>query len=223
MRRLATTTFTLGLALTVGLAGCGGGGGEASKSAAQIAKDAANAAAAATSVHISGTAAAQGQKVPVDIRMSKAGAVGTGSFAGTTVQLVRVGANLYVKGAQDVLGTFLGAAAKQKADGHWVEIPVSLPQLEQLSAATDFSTFPTTFKATGTPTKTGTRTVDGKKVVALKGFGPDGAATLLVAATGTPYPVQLITSDGTLTFSDWDAPVSVQKPTDVVPLSSLTG
>jgi hypothetical protein len=214
----------LAVAAVVAVAGCGGGGDEASKSAKDIVADATAAATSAGTVHVTGTASAQGQKVPVDVRLTKAGAVGTGSFAGTTVELIRVGDSLYVRGAQQVLGTFLGAAAAKKIDGHWVEIPAAMPQLQQFLGMTDFTELVTkTLTPTQTPTKVGTRTVDGKKAVAVRGFGTDGATTLVVAASGTAYPLQLVSSDGTLSFRDWGAAVTVQKPTDVVPLASLTG
>jgi hypothetical protein len=206
------------------VAACGGGGGESSKSADQIVADAVAAATAAGTVHVSGATSAQGQKVPVDVRLTTVGAIGTGSFAGTTVQIIRVGDSLYVQGAQQVLGSFLGAAAAKKIDGHWVEIPASMPQLAQFLGMTAFSDLVTkTLKPTATATKAGTRTVDGKKAIAVKGFGTDGASTLLVAASGTPYPLQLVSADGTLSFRDWGTAVTVTKPTDVVPLASLTG
>lgn len=225
---MATTPSTRLAAALAGaallLAGCGGGGGEASKSARDIAADATAAASASGSVHVTGTAAAQGQTVPVDVRLSKNGAVGTGSFAGTTVQLVRIGDSLYVRGADKVLGSFLGAAAAQKIDGHWVEIPASMPQLQQFLGLTDFSDLVTkTLAPGGTPAKAGSRTVARRKAVALTGFGSDGSSTLVVATSGTPYPLQLVSTSGTLTFADWGTSVTVQKPTDVVPLSSLTG
>jgi len=222
-RRRTAALAVAAAALSVA-SGCGGGGGESSKTAKQIADDAAHAASAATSVHVAGTASAQGQQVPVDVRISNAGAVGTGSFGGASVQIVRMGDNIYVRGAQQVLGSFLGPAAAQKIDDHWVQIPASMPQLQQFAALTDLKQLPAQlFTPTGTVTKAGTRTVGGTKAVALKGYGTDGSSTLVVAASGTPYPLQLVSSGGTLTFGDWNAPVSVQQPSDVVPLTSLTG
>ena len=162
--------------------------------------------------------------MPVDVRISGSGATGTGSFGGANVQIVRVGDNIYVRGAQQVLGSFLGPAAMKKIDDHWVQIPAAMPQLQQFAALTDLKQLPgQLFSPSGTVTKAGTRTLGGSKAVALKGYGQDGSSTLLVATSGTPYPLQLQSSGGTLTFSEWNAPVSVQVPTDVVPLTSLTG
>ena len=203
---------------------CGGGSsGEASKSATQILQDATAAATAASSVHVAGTVAAQGQSVPVDVSIGTQGAVGSSSFSGSKVQLVRVGQNIYVKGAAQLIGGFLGPSAAAKLDDHWLLIPASLPQLAQLSGVTDKSKLLSDALATSGAQKAGTRTVGGKKTIALSGFGADGKSTLLVAATGTPYPVELISAAGTLTFSDWNAAVNPQTPTDVVSLASLTG
>lgn len=80
-----------------------------------------------------------------------------------------------------------------------------------------------TVSAQGQSVQAGTRTVAGHKVVAISGFGADGTSTLLIANSGTPYPVQLVSTTGTLTFSQWNVPVTVTKPTDVVSLASLTG
>ena len=220
-RRLASAVAAAVIAAVA--TSCGGSNGQ-SASPRQLADNAKQAASTATSVHVAGIASAQGQQVPVDVHISGAGAVGTGSFGGATVQIIRIGDNIYVRGAKQVLGSFLGPAAAKKIDDHWVQIPASMPQLQQFTALTDLKQLPAQlFTPTGTVTKTGARTVDGKKGVALKGYGTDGSSTLVVAATGTAYPLQLITSGGTLTVSDWNAPVAVQKPGDVVPLTSLTG
>lgn len=220
-RRAATAVAAA--VIVAAVASCGGSSG-GSGSPSSLADKATRAAAAATSVHVAGVASAQGQQVPVDVRISGAGATGSGSFGGATVQIIRIGDNIYVRGAKQVLGSFLGPAAAKKIDDHWVQIPASMPQLQQFAELTDLKQLPKQlFTPTGTVTKTGTPTVDGKKAVALKGYGSDGSSTLVVASSGTAYPLQLITSGGTLTFSDWNAPVSVQMPADVVPLTSLTG
>ena len=211
-------------AATVTVAGCGGSSGESSKSASTIASDASHAAAAASSMHVQGTVSAQGQNVPIDLHIGPNGAVGTGSFAGTKVDIIRSGGNIYIRGAAQVLGGFLGARAAARVDNHWVEIPVSLPQLSQFAGLTDKKQLVNdVLTSTKTPSKAGTRTVDGKKVVAVTGFGSDGTSTLLVANSGTAYPVQLVSPSGALTFSEWNAPVTVQAPSDVVTLADLTG
>jgi len=219
------STVAVAALIALSLEGCGGGSsGEASKSATQILQDATAAATAASSVHVAGAVAAQGQSVPVDVSVGDKGAVGSSAFSGSKVQLVRVGEDIYVKGAAQLIGGFLGPAAAAKLDDHWLQVPTSLPQLAQLSGVTDKSTLlADAFVVSGGPRKSGTRTVGGTKTIALSGFGADGKSTLLVAVTGTPYPVELISAAGTLTFSGWNAAVSPQAPSDVVSLASLTG
>ncbi len=214
------------VALTVAslVAACGGSSGEAGKSAQQILADARNAADAATSVHVVGSLTVQGQSAPVDVKVSTAGATGTSTFAGTPVELIRVGSNLYVRGAEDILGTFLGPKVKAAIDHKWVQIPTSMPQLAGLATATDVHQLLTqTLTPTGTVSKAGTTTVAGGKAVVLKGFGTDGKGTLLVATTGKPYPLELNDAQGKLAFSDWNTPVTAQAPAGSVSLASLLG
>lgn len=219
--RWASVIAIAPLAIVVG---CGSSAGEASKSPATIATDARAAADAASSVHVKGSISAQGQAVPVDLRITATGAVGTGSFGGATVQLIRSGSNIYVRGAQQVFGSFLGARAAAKADDHWIEIPASLPQLAQLADLTGKSSLLQTLLTSTKPAaKHGTRVINGVTAVAISGFGSDGSGQLLVATSGKPYPVQLAAAGSTLTFSDWNSPVTVSAPTDVVPLTALTG
>lgn len=203
-------------------AACGGSGGEASKSASQILTDAQNAANAATSVHLVGSVDVNGQGTPLDMKVSQNGATGTSTFAGTKVQVIRAGTNLYIRGAQDILGSFLGPKAKAAIDDKWVQIPTSIPQLESFAAATNMKTLLTqSLTPHGTVTKSGTRTVGGQKAIVLKGFGTDGQGQLLVAAKGTPYPVEFDGSQGTVTFSDWNTPVNTQPPSDSISLTTL--
>lgn len=215
-------TALVGLLL---VAGCSGGGQqEAAKPAAQVLADAQAAATAAGTVHVQGTVPAQGESVPVDLSVGPQGATGTGSFAGTTVQLIRTGDSIYVRGAEKVLGRFLGPAAEAKAAGHWVQVPVTLPQLSQLAGLTDYRVLvPQLLLAGPGLKKDGTRTVRGRKVVVLSGLGASGKATLLVAATGTPYPVERAEGSNSVTLSRWKEPVPVAAPGNAVPLSALLG
>jgi len=129
-----------------------------------------------------------------------------------------------VRGAQKVLGQSLGSGAEKKIDDHWVQLSTSMPQLAQFAGLVSLPTLVNQYLTpTTTPTKQAVSTVGGQKVVALSGYGADGKGLLSVAASGTAYPVQLQTSVGKVTFADWNAPVTVTVPTDVVPLASLTG
>lgn len=208
----------------VALLAVGCGSGEASKSAPAIIKDAQAAATAATSVHVHGAVSVQGQAAPVDLRIATNGAIGTATFGGASVSLIRVDGNLYVKGAQQLFGSFLGASAAAKAGDHWVQISTSLPQLAQLANLTAMNQLvPQLLTPSVTAAKHGMRTISGSSTIVVSGFGTDGTGSLFVAASGRNYPVQLSIGNATLSFSDWGKPVSVAAPTDVVPLTALTG
>lgn len=162
--------------------------------------------------------------MPLDLHVGPAGATGTATFGGAHVQIVATGSNLYVRGAQQVLGGFLGAGVAQKIDNHWVQLSTSMPQLAVFAGLTSMQALVKQFLSpTATPKKGSTGTVGRQEVINVAGYGADGTGSLRVATHGTPYPVQLTSTAGALTFSDWGAPVTVTVPSDVIPLASLTG
>ena len=69
----------------------------------------------------------------------------------------------------------------------------------------------------------GTGEVNGTPVVFLD--SSDGTGTLAIQTVGEPYPIQIKGSDksssGQVDFTNWNAPVNVTAPTDVVDLSAL--
>ena len=71
----------------------------------------------------------------------------------------------------------------------------------------------------------GTGDVNGTPVVFVEVKGSDGNATLAIQTVGEPYPVQLTNgeSKGAITFSNWNAPVSVTAPAGAVRPDELTG
>jgi hypothetical protein len=77
----------------------------------------------------------------------------------------------------------------------------------------------------GTATVKGTGDVNGTPVVFVEVKNSDGNATLAIQTVGEPYPVQLTNgkSKGAITFSDWNAPVSVTAPAGAVRPDELTG
>ena len=77
----------------------------------------------------------------------------------------------------------------------------------------------------GAATVKGTGDVNGTPVVFVEVKNSDGNATLAIQTVGEPYPVQLTNgkSKGAITFSDWNAPVSVTAPAGAVRPDELTG
>ena len=76
----------------------------------------------------------------------------------------------------------------------------------------------------GGATVKGTGDVNGTPVVFLEDTTGKGA--LAIQTVGEPYPVQIKgdgpDGSGEITFTDWNAPVSVTAPTDVVDISQLS-
>ena len=70
--------------------------------------------------------------------------------------------------------------------------------------------------------KTGTSTVKGQAAVGVKDTSQSG--TLYVATTGLAYPVRITkhgAGGGTITFSEWDQPVTLTAPPNAVDIEQL--
>lgn len=202
--------------VVLGVAGCGGGG-ESAKPAAQILSDAQAAAQAADSVHISGTVA-QGGGAPgaatatIDLLLTSSGDGReqiTG--AGQSLDLIKVGQFLYVKG----LGAPGAATGYQKLA---VTDPKAAPLVTQLDMK---SVFQQLVKTGSSPTIAGTDTVDGKAAVKI---APGGGVGVLYIADDAehPYPLKVESSTatgataqgpaGALMFTDWNAHTVISPP-----------
>ena len=93
LARMGRRFALLALAALV-LAGCGGGGssnGEAKKTAAQVVADAKAAALGASSVHVKGAGADNGQPLKIDMTIGQTGAKGNLTESGASFQVIRVG------------------------------------------------------------------------------------------------------------------------------------
>ena len=75
---------------------------------------------------------------------------------------------------------------------------------------------------TGAVVKMGTRTLHGVSVIELR--DASGGGTLYIAATGPPYPVQLVQTGvhhGVVSFDHWGEPVVLKAPSHPVYLTQL--
>lgn len=213
------------------LAGCGGNSERTlpaaspaavdSLGAAQIVTAAQRALAAARSVHIVGQYQQDNRPVRVDMRIAAGNtAVGTVTSNGSSVEVRRVGDQLYVKGDDTFLAA-LGDKAKATR-GKWLVGPIAQAD-RALAELTDLQGFAGTLTpGSGTLTKEAVRPLGGQQAVSV--LNPAGAR-LWVADTGTPYPLRLErlgTTVGTLDYSDYDRPVEVKAPSPTVPLSSVS-
>jgi hypothetical protein len=211
------------LAVAALAAGCGGksSSGEDAKTAAQIYQDAQKAAGSAKGVHITGSITDAGKRVDLTFDLAAESGRGTMAQGNARADVARVGNVAYMRANKQFWTAFANAQAAQLLRDKW---------LSGTSAKAPFKSFATflslgalvdsAFAKHGRLTKLGVRTYKGQKVVAIR--DPKSKETLLVADTGTPYPVAA-TGDGEIVFSNWNTPVDVKAPKGAVDISSFGG
>jgi hypothetical protein len=218
-------------------AGCGGsssptttknGTDLASKPATQVVAASVKAADAASSLHMSGTVSTKGKPIGIDMSIAKDnGATGSITLNGHKVELVIIGSNGYMKGDGAFWSQFggsAGATIAQLLQGKWLKFPVNNAQFRPIIAFSSAKALFAQLKsgADSHLQNKGTTTYKGQSVIAIDDGTQNG--TFYVAATGTPYPVALVktgSSSGAIAFSDWNQPVSLTAPTNVLDFSHL--
>jgi hypothetical protein len=219
------------VASAVLLAGCGGSGsksnGEASNAPKQVVADALKAAVGANGVHVSGSIVSSGTALTLDLRIVK-GKGGTGQMSqqGLSFQLIRVGDKAYIKGSDAFWKKFGGAGVATLLHDKWLSGSASTGNFASLTSLTDITKlFNGALGSHGTLKNAGEKTYKGQKVVAITDSSNGG--TLYVAATGTPYPVAIVSpssgKSGAIAFDEWNKTVSISAPKGALDLSSLGG
>lgn len=208
------------------IAGCGGSStnGVESKSPAEIVSAAQKAANSAKSVRVDGSVSTAGTQLTLDLQIAEGkGAKGSISEGPLSFELIRLGDSVYIKGSAAFYEHFAGSEAAKLLEGKWLQAPATSGEFATLGNLTDMSQLLSTVLGQhGSLAKGGTSTIDGKKVVAVKDTSKGGV--LYVATTGKPYPIQISKSGSTggkVTFSEWDAPVTITAPTGAINISKL--
>jgi hypothetical protein len=224
----------LTLVLTVAfLAGCGSSkqaappNSEASKPAVRVLADANAAASNASSAHVSGNITSGGTPITLDLTTARSkGATGSMSTNGLSFDLVRVGDTLYIRGSDAFLKHFAGAAVAQLLHGKWLKGPATRGRFRSLGPLTSLSAlFAGISSNHGKLVNDGKTTYKGQQVVVVRDTSDN--SKLYVAGTGTPYPVAIVggkgNQSGTITFGDWNKPVSLSPPSGAIDLSHFGG
>lgn len=227
MRIRGPLTALSAAVLVVGaIAGCGGSStnGVESKSPTEIVSAAQKAANSAKSVRVDGSVSTAGTQLTLDLQIAEGkGAKGSISEGPLSFELIRLGDSVYIKGSAAFYEHFAGSEAAKLLEGKWLQAPATSGEFATLGNLTDMSQLLSTVLGQhGSLAKGGTSTVEGKKVVAVKDTSKGGV--LYVATTGKPYPVQISKSGSTggkVTFSEWDAPVTITAPTGAINISKL--
>jgi hypothetical protein len=227
LRRSSVAALLLALTLTAALAGCGSsstGNGVASKTPAEIVAAAQATADGASSVYISGTIVSTEAPVSLDMELL-AGKGGRGRIAqsGLSFELIQVGETIYIDGSAAFYRHIGGPAAAQLFQGKWLKAPAATGEFAPLVALTDQRRLMNSALATrGTLRNAGVTTVNGQKAVAVDDISEGG--TLYVAATGKPYPIEVVKDGGkggTVVFDRWNEPVTLVAPADAIDITKL--
>lgn len=204
--------------------------GVASLSGPEILAKAQTAAKAATSVTVVGTVPQGSSPISIDMAVGNGEADGTITVKNVTVQIRVTGGKTYINAPAalfEKMGGSAGKIAGTVLGGKWFEVPSTGAVASSFNGIDNIANKDTLFasllSAGKNPTVKGTDTVSGQPAVILS--GPNGG-TLAVATTGEPYPLQVKAksgSTGSVDFKDWNVPVNVTVPTDLVDLGALTG
>jgi hypothetical protein len=207
------------------LTGCGGSGSSsiATKPPEQVVAAARAAARGAATVHVWGSTI--GASKPISLNMELVagkGAKGHVSVEGLGIDLVALERALYLNGSAAFYSRVAGPVAAARLHGRWLKAPsgsgnfASFWELSDLRRLTDG-----TLARHGHLAAAGTASVQGRPAVAVRDVST--GATLYVAATGTPYPLEIADAGGSgrITFDRWNQPVTLEAPPRAMNITQL--
>jgi hypothetical protein len=197
--------------------------GVASKSPGAIISAADTAITGVKSVRVSGSIVSGGSRITLDLSLA-AGKGGRGQMSenGLGFQMVVLDQTVYIDGSPAFWRHFGGAAAAQLFQGKWLKAPANGSFASVALLTNVHELFTQLLSSHGTLAKGATTTVDGQKVVAIKDTTKN--ATLYVATTGKPYPVEIVktgSGGGRVVFDRFNQSVSVTAPAHAIDLSQL--
>jgi hypothetical protein len=197
--------------------------GVASKSPGAIISAADTAITGVKSVRVSGSIVSGGSRITLDLSLA-AGKGGRGQMSenGLGFQMVVLDQTVYIDGSPAFWRHFGGAAAAQLFQGKWLKAPANGSFASVALLTNVHELFTQLLSSHGTLAKGATTTVDGQKVVAIKDTTKN--ATLYVATTGKPYPVEIVktgSGGGRVLFDRFNQSVSVTAPANAIDLSKL--
>ena len=188
----------------------------------------------ATSVTAKGAITQGGQEIKLDLQVGQEAAQGSISAQGAEIEIKVLAGKTYFKLSGASFAKIAGRddspevakAISALLGDKWIVAPDE-ESAGQLGSLGQFGQKDELLKGILTPdgnaTVKGTGEVNGQPVVLLE--STDGTGTLAIATTGEPYPLQIKGSEGAdggqIDFTDWNAPVNVTAPTDVLDIGQL--
>jgi hypothetical protein len=227
MRSRITSLGASALAVAL-LGGCGSssssGNGVASKSPTEIVAAAKTAAAGAATAHVSGSIVDEGKPISLDMELvAGKGGKGKISLEGLSIDLIQVDNAVYINGSTAFYRHVAGPAAAQLLQGKWLKAPASSGNFSSLASLTSLGKLiGTTLASHGTLSSAGTKTIAGQKAVGVSDVSKGG--TLYVAATGDPYPLEIVktgASGGKIVFDRWNKAVTLTAPANAININQL--
>jgi hypothetical protein len=204
------------------VSGCGSSGsGLAAEPASQVLRATVKAFDSSTSFHLSASAASNSQTFRFSLELFRNGdAAGTIDDAGTPIKLIAVGGFVYIEAPTAFWehGSVPMSTVTQ-LDGKYAKLPQSA------SGSIDQFTYSVIAGRLSDPgrgalTNKGTTTIDGQSVVKLQFTATSGTGQIYVAASGSPFPVDLdnLGGNGNVAMSGWDRGSPPAPPTNEITL-----
>ena len=218
----------LAAALIASVSGCGESSptdnGIATRSPAQILAAAESAAGRAVSVHVKGSILSEGTPISLQMELLPGkGGSGELELGGDHVDLVTLDRLVYVKADERFYRGVAGAAAARALGDRWLRARASVGPFAPLARlASAGQLIDGTLANHGALTNAGTTTLDGRPVVAVR--DPAHDATLYVAATGPPYPLEIRVGGAghsEIVFDRWNKRVTLTPPTNPIDAEGL--
>jgi hypothetical protein len=217
MRRM----LALVAVLTLGVAASAA----AAETPEQMVSTSLTAARSARSVHVVATGLQSGQPLSFDLRLvAGRGGGGTLRMGKLRFDMVRVGPNAYFKGGSAFWTQFGGATLAQLLQGKWIRASATTGDLASFTPLTDIKQlFNAILSSHGALKAGGRKTIGGMPAVGVVDISKRGGGTLWIAATGTPYPLEITQTggNGVIRFEDWNKPVSLTAPKHALDFDKL--
>jgi hypothetical protein len=207
------------------IAACGSSAsGIASKSATQIIRSSTATMDSLRFAHASGAGTLNGTSGQLDLYLTNGrGGKGTIIEAGNSIQVIDIGRDVYIRAGSGFWTAQAGAAVARRLSGRWLKAPAT-GQLAEVAALTNVHTFFDQLLAShGKLAKGAITTVAGHRAIAIRDTTKGGTA--YVAASGPPYLLEIVNpaKHESVTFDQFNRPVSLAPPPGALDLTGLIG
>lgn len=150
------------------------------------------------------------------------GGYGSMTLGTQRIDLVRIGRVAYFRAGAGFWRQYGGSAVAELLAGRWVKLPASTKGFASFIALTDISQFFTGILSSHAKLADGgEKTILGRHAVGV--VDTSGGGTIWVAATGTPFPLELTPphGSGVALFESWNTPEHIPAPLNPIDLAKL--